>query len=103
MFAARAALAIPANAEYGAPSSAYLTANVGDGASPGTYNLAVTCTDTVLVYGLEVFVPMNDHGDRYAISADSIRVGDTFLEHGEYRITTGHLDINLASTGIEYP
>ena len=102
ILAALAALAIPANAEHGAPSSAYMSANIIDGASPGTYNLAVTCTDTVLVYGLDLFVPMNDHGDRYAISADSVRVGDTFLEHGEY-VATGHLDINLALTGIEYP
>ena len=103
VLAALAAVAIPASAEYSAPSSTHLTANVGDGANPDVYNLAVTCTDTVLVYGLDVFVPMNDHEDRYAIPADSIRVGDTFLEHGEYRITIGHLDVNLASTGIKYP
>ena len=103
MLAALAVLAAPANAEYGAPSSTYLTAKIGDGASPATYNLAVTCTDAVLVYGLDVFVPMNDYGDRYAISAYSIRVGNTFLEHGAYQVPTGHMDVNLASTGLEYP
>lgn len=103
MLAALAVLAMPANAEYNAPSSTYLTANIGDGASPDTYNVAITCTDAVLVYGLDVFVPVNDYGDRYAILADSIRVGDTFLEHGAYLARTGHVDINLALTGIEYP
>lgn len=103
MLAALAALAVPANAEHDAPSSAYLTANIGDGASPGTYNVAVTCTDAVLVYGLDVFVPVNDYEDLYAISADSIRVGHTFLEHGAYLSATGHMDVNLALTGIEYP
>lgn len=47
-------------------------------------NVVLVCSDAVLVYGLEMFIEHNDETDRYAVHADSMRLGELTLQHAAY-------------------
>lgn len=82
-----------------------LKTTIDDADYKSTYNVAVTCTDAVLVYGLYLFVPHNDPTDRYMINEKSIRLGDYALSNILYATKNDHMNINLleGSDGVPYP
>ena len=82
-----------------------LKTTIGDAAYSATYNVAVTCTDTILAYGLNLFVPHNDPSDRYVIDGGSIRLGTTTLAHASYTAEKDHMSANLLGRhdGMKYP
>ncbi len=67
------ALAIPLAAESHHPElrSVTISGIADDPDHPGTYNLVMACTDDILVYGLDLFVPGNDPEDQYGIYANT--------------------------------
>lgn len=84
-----------AQAHFSELTTVSLKASVGDADSPSTYNVAVVCTDAVLVYGLSLFIPHNDPEDRYAVYADSMRLGTAVLNHVRDPAEIGRESVNL--------
>lgn len=100
------ALAIPLAAESHHPElrSVTISGIADDPDHPGTYNLVMACTDDILVYGLDLFVPGNDPGDLYGIYANTIRLGGSGLDHRPYASGGGHMDVHLLEDlGLAYP
>lgn len=64
-------------------------------AQDGYHNVVLVCDDAVLVYDLEMFIIHNDTTDRYAVYADSIRLGDTTLQHTAYDSEDSRDSLNL--------
>ena len=81
--------------------------DIEDADHTGTKNIVVACTDAVLVYGLELFIPYNDASDRYAIYKDSMRLGVHALEHDSYVSGDHGVDVSLLEGGdgpsLKYP
>ena len=70
-------------------------AEIGDGDAPAVYDVAITCTEAVLAYGVGIFVPYNDSEDHYAIPEDSMRLGGVALNNTGHSLEVGHAGINL--------
>lgn len=77
------------------------------GEDTGTYPLGIVCDDNVLIYGMILSVPYNDHADRYAIYADSIRLGDSTIPHDPFTSGNDHVRIGLTKgfgvVDVPYP
>lgn len=77
------------------------------GEDTGTYPLGIVCDDNILIYGMSLSVPYNDHTDRYALYADSIRLGDNTIPHGPFTSGNDHVRIGLTEgfgvVDVPYP
>lgn len=78
---------------------------IGDDAK--TYPLGIVCDDTILIYGISLSIPYNDHADRYAIYANSIRLADDTIPHDPFTSGNDHVRIDitdiLGAGGMTYP
>lgn len=61
-----------------------VSVNYAIDAQNGYHNVVLVCSDAVLVYSLEMFIEHNDETDRYAVHADSMRLGELALQHAAY-------------------
>ena len=61
----------------------------------GYHNVVLACSDAVLVYGLEMFIEHNDETDRYAVYEDSMRLGESTLQHAAYDSEDRRDSLNL--------
>ena len=84
-----------------------VSTTIQDTESPSTHNMVLTCTDAVLIYGLNLFIPYNDEEDSYSINADSIRLGAQTVEHDSYSSANEHVNISLlegsGGPDLKYP
>ena len=84
-----------------------VSTNIQDAGKPSTHNMVLTCTDAVLIYGLNLFIPHNDMEDRYSINANSVRLGTQTAEHDSYSSGNEHVNISLlegsAGPDLKYP
>lgn len=100
-----AAYAIPAEAHTFGIHTVSVNGIIGEDAR--TYPLGIVCDDNILIYGMSLSVPYNDHTDRYALYADSIRLGDDTIPHDPFTSGNDHVRISLTKgfgiVDIPYP
>lgn len=106
MLGLAALLAVPLAAEshIAGVESVTIRGDIQDPDRLAAYNLAVVCTDGVLVYGLDLTVPSNDPGDWYNLYAGSIRLGFDAVNHLPYTPGRGPMDVRLLDEAdLPYP
>lgn len=86
--------------------SSTISVTLNDTDTYGTHNMAVSCSDSVLVYGINLIIQHNDAADRYAIHENTIRLGAHTLQHTSYMSNNHNTDVLLfeeAITDLRYP
>lgn len=102
------AVAIPAvYAQTPELQTVTLSVNLEDTERSDTHNMVLSCSDSVLVYGLNLFIPQNDATDRYTIHENSIRLGAQTIQHDPYTSGNHHVRVSLLEGGggpnLKYP
>lgn len=86
--------------------SSTISVTLNDADTYSTHNMVVSCSDSVLVYGINLIIQHNDAADRYAIHENTIRLGAHTLQHTSYISNNHNTDVLLFGeviTDLRYP
>ncbi len=86
--------------------SSTISVTLNDADTYSTHNMVVSCSDSVLVYGINLIIQHNDAADRYAIHENTIRLGAHTLQHTTYISNNHNTDVLLFGeviTDLRYP
>lgn len=86
--------------------SSTVSVTLNDADAHSTHNMVVSCSDSVLVYGINLIIQHNDAADRYTIHENTIRLGTHTLQHTSYISNNHNTDVLLfeeVMTDLRYP